>query len=132
MENVNIPVNDVGDVSSEGEEDFESADEGEGKEKAGAKCEDLSSNDNIVVTNSGETRKIMTETISEGIQDTSGHGASSGKTVGGETGSLTDTERRSQSMLDEQSLDSDIGTSGNKIDISKGRGTGEEKETTDE
>ena len=118
MDNVNSSVNDLEDASSDGEEDFESADEGEGKEKVG------NTNDSVV-RNSDETGNVyMTGNLSEGMESIHFYETDSDKSARRETSNLVITEN----ILEPSpgpAVDSNIGTSCDKDNISKAHDTEE-------
>ncbi len=114
MDNINSCANDLGDGSSDGEEDFESADEGEGKEKVSNACERNVSRTDSVPRNSDETGDV-----SKNLEP------NSNKSVCDETRNSDSTENISEPSPG-PSIDSDIGTNGDKDNISKVHDTGEE------
>ena len=107
MNTVKDSVNDLENVSSDGEEDFESADEGEGKEKDGTRCEgNVHRNDNAP-GDSNETGNVTSACLSDEM-----------KTIpSDEPSQIEDTDNNLESSR-EQSVDSNI-MSSDKNNMSK-------------
>ena len=112
MANVNTSVNKSGDVSSDGEDDFESADEGEGKEKVGTISLDRD------VSTSGMTENVeMTRNLSKGMRNIAldEPNVDTSKSTCDETSNLESTENAAQSSP----VDVNIGSSYDAENVSK-------------
>lgn len=128
MANVNTSVNKSGDVSSDGEDDFESADEGEGKEKVDTISLDTDvSTSGIVRQNCHETVATenveMTGNVSKGMRNIGlkEPNLDASKSTCRETNNLESTENILETSPAPPSppVDVNIGSSYNAENVSK-------------